>query len=235
MIQLIHGDCTKIQIYQKVDLFLADLPYGTTACKWDIIIPFDILWKLVDTVLKPNGTVALFNTEPFGSLLRVSNLKDYKYDWIWQKNTGTNFFHAKRMPIRYSENIAIFQKSAAHYNPQKTTGHIPTNSGIGRNTGNIYHGKNKVDYQGGDTTRFPQNILKFNTVDNYHRLHSTQKPVDLVEYLIKTYTNENDTVFDPVMGSGTTGVACKNLNRCFIGIEVDKEYFDIAVKRYNEG
>lgn len=216
---------------KSIDMILCDLPYGTTACKWDTIIPFEPLWEQYERIIKSSGTIALFNSEPFGSILRLSNLNDYKYDWVWEKNTGTNFFHAKRMPIRYSENIAIFQLGSAYYYPIKTTGHVPTNSGIGRNTGNIYSGKSRVDYKGGDTTRFPKNIIKFNTVNNYARIHPTQKPVALCEYLIKTYTNEGETVLDNCMGSGTTAIACINTNRNYIGFELDKHYCDIANER----
>lgn len=135
---------------------------------------------------------------------------------------------------RYEVNISIFQDGAAHYRPIKTTGHVPTNSGIGRNTGNIYSGKSKVDYKGGDTTRFPKNIVRFNTVNNYARVHPTEKPVDLLEYLITTYTTQGDTVMDNCMGSGSTGVACVNIGRRFIGIELDENYYHISRKRIEE-
>lgn len=218
----------------SVDMILCDLPYGTTACKWDSVIPFDLLWLAYNRILKKNGCVALFGAEPFSSFLRLSNLKNYKYDWIWEKNTGTNFLHAKRMPIRYSENIHIFMQGAAKYNPQKTQDHTPTNSGIGRNTGNVYSGKMQVDYKGGDTERYPKNILKFKSVNNYARVHPTQKPVELIEYLIRTYTDENHVVLDNCMGSGTTGVACVNTNRKFIGIEMDEGYFKVAETRITQ-
>ena len=172
----------------------------------------------------------LFGAEPFSSTLRLSN-KDYKYDWIWEKNTGTNFLHAKRMPIRFTENIHVFIEGSSWYYPQKTTGHAPTNSGVGRNTGNVYSGNSKVNYKGGDTTRFPKNIIEFKSVNNYKRIHPTEKPVALMEYLIKTYSNEGDVVLDFCAGSGTTGVAAKNLNRDFIGIEMDEGYFKIAQER----
>lgn len=231
---LLHGDCLQLMgeiAPASIDMICCDLPYGTTACKWDTVIPFDALWMHYKRIIKHNGVIVLFGSEPFSSLLRVSNLKEYRYDWTWVKNTGTNFLHAKRMPIRYSENIHVFGRAGATYNPQKTTGHIATNSGKGRNTGNVYHGKSKVDYKGGDTTRFPKNLLYFDTVNNYARIHPTQKTVELVEYLVKTYTVEGDTVLDNCMGSWTTGVACKNLGRNFIGIELDENYYQIATKR----
>ena len=229
-----HGDCLDLMAHVpdgSVDMILCDLPYGTTACKWDTVIPFDSLWAHYKRVIKPNGAIVLFGSEPFSSLLRVSNLKHYRYDWTWIKNTGTNFLHAKRMPIRYTENIHVFGLPRGTYNPQKTTGHVATNSGKGRNTGNIYHGKSKVDYKGGDTTRFPKNTIAFDTVDNYSRIHPTQKPGSLCEYLIRTYTNEGETVLDNCMGSGTTGIACLNTGRNFIGIEKDQKYFEIARNR----
>ena len=236
-LNLMLGDCLermKEVPDGSVDMILCDLPYGTTACKWDTVIPFDDLWVAYNRIIEKGGCVALFGAEPFSSFLRLSNLKNYKYDWIWEKNTGTNFLHAKRMPIRYTENISVFMNGPSKYNPQKTQGHVPTNSGIGRNTGNVYSGKMQVDYKGGDTERYPKNIIKFNSVNNYARVHPTQKPTELLEYLIRTYTNETESVLDNCMGSGSTGVACVNTNRKFIGIEQDEEYFKIAQERINE-
>ena len=233
MITLMQGDCLERMKEipdESVDLVLTDPPYGTTACKWDSVIPLELMWKELKRIIKKNGAIVLFGTEPFSSTLRLSN-KDYKYDWIWEKNTGTNFLHAKRMPIRFTENIHVFIEGSSWYYPQKTTGHAPTNSGVGRNTGNVYSGNSKVNYKGGDTTRFPKNIIEFKSVNNYKRIHPTEKPVALMEYLIKTYTNESETVLDFTMGSGTTGVACINTNRKFIGIEKDEGYFKIAQDR----
>ena len=232
-IQLYQGDCLEVMKNipdKSVDLVLTDPPYGTTACKWDSVIPLEPMWKELKLIIKKNGAIVLFGAEPFSSTLRISN-KDYKYDWIWEKNTGTNFLHAKRMPIRFTENIHVFIEGSSWYYPQKTTGHAPTNSGVGRNTGNVYSGNSKVNYKGGDTTRFPKNIIEFKSVNNYKRIHPTEKPVDLMEYLIKTYSNEGMTVLDFCLGSGTTGVAAKNLNRNFIGIEKDEGYFKIAKER----
>jgi len=232
--RLLRGDCLikmdKIKDH-SIDMILVDPPYGVTACKWDSIINLESMWKQINRIVKNNGAIVITSSQPFTTVLINSNMKMFKYCWVWEKNTGTNFFHASRQPIRYAEDILVFMNGSCYYNPQKTTGHVPTNSGIGRNTGNIYSGKSKVDYKGGDTTRYPKNIIKFNTVNNYDRVHPTQKPVALMEYLIKTYTNENDKVLDFCMGSGTTGVACKNLNRKFVGIEKDKGYFEIAKQR----
>ena len=212
-------------------MILPTADFGTTACKWDSVIPLEPMWKELKRIIKKNSAIVLFGTEPFSSQLRLSNLDWFKYDWIWEKNTGTNFLHAKRMPIRFTENIHVFIEGSSWYYPQKTTGHAPTNSGVGRNTGNVYSGNSKVNYKGGDTTRFPKNIIEFKSVNNYKRIHPTEKPVALMEYLIKTYSNEGDVVLDFTMGSGTTGVAAKNLNRDFIGIEMDEGYFKIAKDR----
>ena len=217
----------------SIDMVMADPPYGTTACKWDSIIPLEPMWKHLKRVIKPNGAIVMTASQPFTTTLIASNMKMFKYCWYWEKNQGTNFFHCKRMPIRYIEEILVFCKTSTVYNPQMTTGHIPTNSAKGSNTGEIYHGKSKVDRAGGFTTRFPKNIQKFKKPNNYHKLHPTQKPVALMEYLIKTYTNEGEMVLDFAMGSGTTGVACKKLNRQFIGIEKDLKYFEIAKQRIN--
>ena len=230
--KLINGDCLEEmkQIEDKsIDMILCDLPYGTTACKWDTIIPFEPLWEQYNRVLADDGTIALFGSQPFTTKLIESNEKDFRYCWYWIKNQGTNFFHAKRMPIRKVEEICIFHKGI--YNPQITDGHIPTNSAKGCSNGNIYHGDKKRDYEGGKTTRYPTNILEFKCVDNYSRKHPSEKPIELLEYFIKTYTNEGDTVLDSCMGSGSTGVACLNTNRDFIGIELDENYFNIAKEK----
>ena len=236
MIKLMQGDCLELMKEipdGSIDMILTDPPFGTTACKWDSVIPLEPMWKQLKRIIKKNGAIVLFGAEPFSSTLRISN-KDYKYDWIWEKNTGTNFLHAKRMPIRFTENIHVFIEGSSWYYPQKTTGHAPTNSGVGRSTGNVYSGNSKVNYKGGDTTRFPKNIIEFKSVNNYKRIHPTEKPVALMEYLIKTYTNESETVLDFTMGSSTTAIASLNTNRNFIGIEKDENYFNIGVNRVKE-
>jgi site-specific DNA-methyltransferase (adenine-specific) len=216
---------------KSVDMILCDLPYGTTACKWDIIILFDKLWNQYNRIIKNNGAICLFGSQPFTTDLINSNQKYFKYCWYWEKNQGTNFFHAKRMPIRKIEEIIVFYKKQCTYNIQFSEGHIPTNSAKGCSNGEIYFGTNKRNYKGGITTRFPDNILKFKCVNNYSKLHPNEKPVDLCEYLIKTYTNENELVLDNCIGSGTTAIACLNTDRNYIGFENNEKYFKIAEER----
>lgn len=231
-INLIHDDCLnaiKNISNKSVDLILCDPPYGLTAPKWDSILPMDILWPEYKRIIKSTGTIAIFSSQPFTTKLISSNEKDFRYCWYWLKNQATNFFHAKRMPTRKIEEICIFNKGL--YYPQFSEGHEPTNSAKGCSDGKVYFGINKRDYEGGSTTRFPTNVLDFNCVSNYKRLHSAEKPVELLEYLIKTYTLENELVLDNCMGSGSTGVACKNLTRNFIGIEKEKSIFLTAKKR----
>ena len=235
---LVNADCLEAMKYiadKSIDCIIADLPYGQfgmTAPKWDEHIDMIELWKQYNRIIKKNGTIALFASQPFTNKIISSNEKDFRYCWYWLKNQGTNFFHAKRMPIRKIEEICIFKKGK--YYPQITDGHIPTNSAKGYSNGKAYHGTNTRDYEGGKTTRFPTNILEFKCVDNYSRLHSSEKPVDLLEYLIKTYTDENDLVLDNTMGSCSTGIACINTNRNFIGIEKELEHFTNSKKRVEE-
>ena len=240
-IELYKGDCLEIMkdIKDKsIDMILCDLPYGTTACKWDNIIPFEPLWEQYKRIIKDNGAIVLFGTEPFSSQLRMSNFKMYKYDWIWIKNVPTGYLEAKNKPMRKSENILVFSKGSSAngcknrlvYNPQ---GLIEINK-INKNSNNsdVYGERNcrkKGNIFMSKYTNYPNNILFFNKDTN--RLHPTQKPVPLLEYLIKTYTNEGETVLDNCMGSGSCGVACMNTNRNFIGIELDENYFNIAKKR----
>lgn len=231
-IDLIFGDSIekmKLLEDKSIDFILCDLPFGMTAPKWDRIINSVELWKQYNRIIKKKGTIALFSAQPFTTKLISSNEKDYRYSWYWLKNQGTNFFHAKRMPIRKIEEICIFKKGK--YYPQITDGHIPTNSAKGQSEGNVYHGKNTRNEIGGKTTRYPTNILEFKCVDNYSRLHNNEKPVDLLEYLIRTYTDEYDVVLDNTIGSASTAEACIKTNRNFKGIENDLENFDIASNR----
>lgn len=229
------GDCLEIMKSiddKSIDFILCDLPYGVSAPKWDVIIDMKELWVQYNRIIKNDGTIALFASQPFTTKLISSNEKDFRYCWYWMKNQATNFFHAKRMPTRKIEEICIFKKGK--YYPQITDGHIPTNSAKGCSNGKAYHGENKRDYEGGKTTRFPNNVLDFKCVDNYSRLHSSEKPIELLEYLIKTYTNEQSLILDNCAGSCSTAVACLNSNRNFIMIEKDEEIFKIGIKRLDE-
>ena len=233
--KLYNGDCLEImaRLIEEgiiVDAIICDPPYGTTACKWDSIIPFDEMWSRLNNLIKPNGAIVLFGSEPFSSALRMSNIKNYKYDWIWEKEQGTNQFLAKKQPLRKTENISIFYKKQTIYNPQMAIGSAyEANRVIGCELFGIPK-KIKTINKG---ERYPVNILKFNR-ELSNRYHPTQKPIKLVEYLIKTYTNEEEIVLDFTMGSGSTGVACINTNRKFIGIELDNNYFNIAKQRIED-
>ena len=204
----------------SVDMILTDPPFGTTACKWDSIIDLDLMWEQLKRIIKPNGAIVMSASQPFTTKLISSNYQMFKYCWVWEKNFSTNFLHAKRQPLRKTEDIVVFHKGASYYYPIKTQGHTPTQSAKGSSRGSLWQGVNKRDYKGGDTERYPNNILKLTAVDPKVRLHPTQKPVALMEYLIKTYTNENETVLDFTMGSGSTIKAANNLNRNSIGIEM---------------
>ena len=228
--KLYKGDCLEIMkdIQDKsVDMILCDLPYGTTQNKWDSIIPLDKLWEQYNRIIKDNGAITLFAQTPFDKVLGVSNLKMLKYEWIWEKEQGTGFLNAKKMPLKNHENILIFYKKPPIYNPQMRKGKPYT---LERNTFTVNYGK-QVDMVRTENTgeRYPLTILKFKR--DKEKLHPTQKPVALLEYLIKTYTNEGEIVLDNCMGSGSTGVACMNTNRKFIGIELDENYFNIAKER----
>lgn len=243
MVTLYNKDCLEVMKElpdKSVDLILCDLPYGTSACKWDTIIPFDKLWEAYERLIKDDGAIVLFGSEPFSSLLRTSNLKLYKYDWVWEKPSGANFLNFKYQPAKVHENIMVFGKGATSYskngnmvyNPQMEAGTPYTQKS----------GKQRNDY-GNSTvrtpieqvvtenngTRYPRSIQKFNLDKDKH--HPTQKPIALLEYLIKTYSSEGDIVLDNCMGSGSTGVACANTYREFIGIELDKSYYKIAEER----
>ena len=224
--KLILGDCLEElkKISDKsVDIVLTDPPYGTTQCKWDSIISFEPMWKELKRIIKDNGCIALFGSEPFSSALRMSNIKNFKYDWIWKKTNVMGFLNAKKRPLKETEIISIFNSKI--YKPQNLQKNLKGKNRRGKNTDVLgkYEAINNSQF-----TNYPKTILEFK---NERGLHPTQKPVALLEYLIKTYTNENDTVLDFTMGSGSTGVAAKNLNRKFIGIEKDQNYFNIAKDR----
>ena len=248
---IINGECLEEMGKlpdKSIDLILCDLPYGTTPASWDSRIPMDKLWEQYERIIKDNGVIALTSQQPFTSLLICSNLKIYKYNWIWEKDNGTNFLNSKFQPLKITEDICIFGRGATsfvkngmnmNYNPQFTEGKAYScKSGKqGNNSAVVRGGKGGREDVSGHITvnkgkRYPKNLIKFNR--DKEKVHPTQKPVALMEYLIKTYTDEGDLVLDNCMGSGTTGVACKNLNRRFVGIELDEKYFEIAKERINK-
>jgi len=236
--KLINDDCLKVMSTipdKSIDLILTDPPYGTTQCKWDSVIPFESMWKELKRITKDNGCIALFGSEPFSSYLRMSNIDDFKYDWIWQKSKSTNYLNSKKQPLRNNEIISIFYKKQCSYFPQMEKGE-PYDKGYALRTTEVYGKQTPRLVKNVDGLRFPKSIIYFKTAEAEGKIiHPTQKPIALLEYLIKTYTNENDTVLDFTMGSGSTGVASKKLNREFIGIELDKIYFDMANERLNYG
>ena len=239
-IDLRQGDCLEVMKEipsGSIDAIITDPPYGTTACKWDSVIDFDLMWEQLNRIIKPNGAMVLFGAEPFSSALRMSNVRNYKYDWVWEKTQATGHLNAKRQPLRSNELISVFYKKQCTYNPQKTQGHKPMNSGVRKlsvqNKTEVYGRATKELPFGGNTDRYPRTNIVFKSDKQKSYLHPTQKPVALMEYLIKTYTNENETVLDFTMGSGSTLVACKNTNRNGIGIEMNDKYFEIAEERIN--
>ena len=251
MIQLIEGECIeqmKLIPDGSIDAIITDPTYGTTACKWDSVIHFEPMWEQLNRIIKPNGAIVLFGSEPFSSALRMSNIKNYKYDWIWEKSMPSGIATSKFMPMKYHEIISVFvNKGKPTFNKQmaersdtgkdrlKNSGRIL--NGLKSNGNHIGKSKLSGTYSEYSKTKVnPKTILKIKSVPNSNgtKLHPTQKPVALMEYLINTYTNENETVLDFTMGSGTTGVACVNTNRNFIGIELDDKYFEIAENRINK-
>lgn len=228
MIDLMNGDCLeemKNIPSGSVDMVLTDPPYGTTQCKWDSIIPLEPMWEQLKRIIKPNGAIVMTASQPFASVLTCSNLEMFRYEWIWKKTKATGHLNAKRMPMKTHEQVLVFYRKSVKYEPQGTK----------RCDKIVKRGSNGCNYG-------KSGVLNIQTVEGYPRsiqlfksagrtLHPTQKPVALMEYLIKTYTNEGETVLDFTMGSGTTGVACKNLGRDFIGIEKDDKYFEIARER----
>ena len=240
-ITLMQGDCLERMKEipdGSVDMVLCDLPYGTTACKWDIVIPFKPLWEQYNRIIKPNGAICLFGSEPFSSALRMSNIKNFKYDWIWDKKIPSGMSYARFQPMRQTENISVFCNGKTVYNPQMVKRDKPI-----KKCGNKYSPsapiqacKEGKDFKKTYEYKNPINIIVFDKIRKCS-LHPTQKPVALLEYLIKTYTNEGETVLDNCMGSGSTGVAALNTGRNFIGIELDPDYFAIAkgrIERYDD-
>src|SRR5574344_2609071 len=243
--KLIHGDCLekmKDIPDKSIDMILCDLPFGTTDCEWDVVIPFEPLWEQYERIIKDNGVIALFGSEPFSTKLRMSNFKLYRYDWYWEKTKAGLYQHAKNRPMKAIETISVFSKAKwGHksqvknrmpYNPQ---GIVSAGKKIvteGYNAGGVLGKRpNQVGKEYEAVTGFPKDILKFANIWGKQVLHPTQKPVDLLEYLIKTYTNENETVLDNCMGSFSTAIACLNTKRNFIGIEKDAHYFQVGKER----
>jgi len=229
---LINGDClTEMNKIgdKSVDMILCDLPYGITKNKWDVMLPFNELWKHYKRIIKDNGAIVLFGSQPFTSIMITSNMEMFRYCLVWEKNKFSDFLNAKRKPMKVNEDIAIFYKKQPIYNPQywysSPYHRWNTQKAVDKQTN---YGKHKENDVKSDGKRLPTTILKFNRVER--PLHPTQKPTDLLEWLIKTYTNEGDVVMDNCMGVGSTGIACKNVKREFIGIELDVKYYDIAVK-----
>jgi len=238
VIELYNGDCL-VEMDRiedgSADLILTDPPYGTTACKWDSVIPLESMWKQLKRIIKPNGAIVMTASEPFATILRSSNLKMYKYDWIWNKKLAGNGILAKIQPLKIHEVVCVFATGRCNYLPQMTKGKLRKKLTSNLKVSEINNGDGiKKCNETFNDQYYPTSIQEFSLAGlRRGRLHPTQKPVALMEYLIKTYTNEGETVLDFTMGSGTTGVACNNLNRDFIGIEKDKNYFDIAVNRIN--
>ena len=232
-IQLYHGDCLdkmKNIPDKSIDMILCDLPYGTTQNKWDSIIPLEPLWEQYKRIIKDNGAIVLFAQTPFDKVLGASNLKMLKYEWIWNKISPTGHLNAKRMPMKKTENILVFYKKLPTYNPQGLE-YCPrikkrSSKSVGSSNYGKHNDENFSEYKG-----YPTNLLEFMRESGFH---PTQKPVPLLEYLIKTYTNEGEIILDNTMGSGSTGVACINTNRKFIGIELEEKYFNIAKNRIEE-
>ena len=228
-IELIQGDCLeKMKDIPdgSIDMIFCDLPYGTTKCKWDVIIPFEPLWEQYERIIKDTGAIVLFGSQPFTTALNNSNMKLYRYEWIWIKNNSTGFQLANKRPMKKHEIISVFYNKQPTYNPQglQPYGKVNKRGSMGDNWDEMSSNQYIQKY-----TNYPTLLLEFS--HDKEKLHPTQKSIALLEYLIKTYTNEGETVLDNCMGSGTTGVACINTNRNFIGIELDPEYFKIAEKR----
>ena len=255
--KLYNGDCLEVMdklIEQglKVDAIITDPPYGTTSCKWDNAIPFDAMWERLNKLIKPTGAIVLFGSEPFSSELRMSNIKKFRHEWYWNKINAGNFVQAKNHPLKIVENIMVFSKNKVNYNPQmninteeytkklKAKHKNKKESSMTQTVEDKYFtmASGKFKIQTDESVSYPKNILtvsKFsNECNSRNRVHPTQKPVELLEYLIKTYTNEGELILDFTAGSGSTGVGCINTNRRFIGIELDEGYYNIANERIEE-
>tara|TARA_R100001460_G_scaffold19486_1_gene40581 strand:+ start:280 stop:1014 length:735 start_codon:yes stop_codon:yes gene_type:complete len=236
--KLYNGDCLEVMQTlpdNSIDFILTDLPYGKTRLHWDKIISFEPMWKELKRIRKNNTAIALFSTEPFSTLLKNSNFNEYKFDWYWKKNRGVGHLNAKQRPMLDIELITMFYKKQPIYNPQNIEkANIKRNNISKINNKTSFYLQNQKDFNRSNYKNYPKTTIEFKAVKSSNRLHNTQKPTELLEYLIKTYTKENETVLDFTMGSGSTGVACVNTNRDFIGIELDEKYYNIAKERIDE-
>ena len=231
---LVNADCFDVFPFiedKSINAIICDLPYGTTQNKWDSILPLDLLWKQYKRILKSNGAIILTGSEPFTSVLITSNLKDFKYNWIWKKSKATGFFDAKKRPLNDYETISVFYAKPPTYNPQMTVAEKIYKRGFVKRKKSDCYGDEKDFVQVDSGLRYPKRIIEIGNADTRDIEHSTQKPIELMEYLVKTYTNEGDMILDNTMGSGTTNLACLKLNRKSIGIEKEKQYYDVAVRR----
>ena len=234
-----QGNCLEVMTKMiekglKFDAIITDPPYGTTYCKWDSIIPLDAMWECLNKLVKDNAPIVLFGGEPFSSFLRCSNIKDYKYDWVWKKTMATLFQHANKRPMKIYENISVFYKHLPTYNPIMSKRDKPYTKKTGDRKVSGFH-NNEIKYKPNinKDTNFPTDVIEFSN-GNHARLHPTQKPLDLMEYLVNTYTNEGDTILDFTCGSGTTLVAAKRLKRKCYGIETEEKYCEITKNRLLE-
>ena len=248
--EVLLGDCLELMKdipNGSIDAIITDPPYGTTACKWDSVIDFELMWEQLNRIIKPNGAIVLFGSEPFSSALRMSNIKNYKYDWVWEKSRGTNFLQAEYQPLKKHENILIFYNSKPNFNKQYLIKKNPDSMRRSKRSINdsVRSGDGQYKLSGkskenNNTYKNPESVIYFKNVTGNNQfskdkvLHPTQKPLDLMEYLIKTYTNENETVLDFTAGSGTTAIACLNTKRQFIVMEKEQKYYDIILKRIED-
>ena len=241
--EILLGDCLELMKdipNGSIDAIITDPPYGTTACKWDSVIPFDLMWEQLNRIIKPNGAIVLFGSEPFSSALRMSNIKNYKYDWKWDKIIGSGSLNVRYMPLKRYEDVIVFYKKTPTYNPQMAlrdkTKLRPCGQFLKPNE--TYGLKKKEQYLYDEDYKYPDTKLEYhsrkNELNSKHKIHPTQKPIELMEYLVKTYTNENEVVLDFTAGSGTTAMACLNTKRQFIVMEKEQKYYDIILKRVGD-
>ena len=234
--RIYHMDCLegmKMIPDGSVDMILCDMPFGTTKSKWDKRLPLELVWIEYKRIIKPNGAILLFAKSPFDKLLAASNMEMYRYDWVWEKSLATGHLNAKKMPLQAHENILVFYKKPPSYYPQMSEGHTPIHSAKRINSTDVYGHAEDTQERIGATDRYPRSVLKFTVVNNFSkdRIHANQKPTALLEYLIKTYTRENEVVLDNCMGSGSAAIACLNTTRNFIGFETEEKYVQVANER----